>query len=223
MVKTFTINLNKGEGEAVLRGRKQERRSYLLLALFAIVFLVLAGLTWAQNESMNDVIKSRKAKLERIRFELDSLKREATKVSKDDVTALARLENERFLWARRLEKLAQVLPTGMALTGLQFQNRIFTINAIAQVDTSQKEFEIISRFIELLKGTPEFRQGMYEIRFDQSLRKSIEGQDVLIFSVQCLTNDPEKKTNKAKSTSTTSSSSTSTSTASKITKVATQN
>jgi Tfp pilus assembly protein PilN len=193
MVKSFTINLNKGEGEAVVRMRRQERRSYLVLGLFALVFLVLAGLTWAQNGAMNDVIKSRQSKLSRIRFELDSLKREATKVSKDDVLALARLENERFLWARRLEKLGEIMPQAMSLTGLTYQNRVFTINAIAQVDTGQKEFDIISKFIELLKSTPEFRQGLFEIRFDQSLRKKIEGEDVLQFSVQCLTQDPERK------------------------------
>ena len=193
MVKQFTINLNKGEGEAVLRNRRQERRSYLLLSLLVLVFLVLGGLTWAQNEAMNDVVRSRQAKLSRIRFELDSLKREGTKVSKEDVMALAQLESERFLWARRLEKLAEVVPQNLSLTGLDYQNKVFTIHAIAQVDTGQKEFEIISRFIELLKSTPEFRQGLFEIRFDQSLRKTIEDQDVLMFSVACLTTDPERK------------------------------
>jgi hypothetical protein len=193
MVKQFTINLNKGEGEVILKQRKQERRSYLLLGLFALVFLVLGGMTWAQTEAMRDVVKSRQAKLERIRFELDSLKREGTKVSKDDVSSLAKLENDRFLWAHRLEKLAEILPPGMAVTGLDYQNRVFTIKALAQVDTNVKEFEVISKFIELLKGTPEFRQGLYEIRFDQSLRKDIEEQDVLIFSVECLTADPDAK------------------------------
>jgi Tfp pilus assembly protein PilN len=193
MVKQFTINLNKGEGEAVVRMRKQERRGYLVLSLFALVFLVLGGLTWAQNEAMNDVIRSRKTKLDRIRFELDSLKREATKVSKDDVMALARLENERFLWAKRLEKLAEVLPNGMAITGLDYANRVFKIHALAQVDSTRKDFEIISKFIELLKGTPEFRQGMYEIRFFESVAKRVEDQDILIFTVDCLTQDPDRK------------------------------
>ena len=193
MVKQFTINLNKGEGELVLRQRKQERRSYLLLGLFTLVFIVLGGLTWAQNDAMNDVIKSRQQKLERIQFELDSLKREATKVSKEDVIALARLENERFLWARRLEKLAEILPAGMAVTGIEYQNKILTLHALAQVDTSVKEFDVISKFIELLKTTPEFREGLYEVRFDKSLRKVIEEQDVLVFSVECLTTDPDRK------------------------------
>lgn len=193
MIKQFTINLNKGEGEVILRLRKQERRSYFLLVLFALVFVVLGGLTWAQNQQMNDVIKSRQAKLERIKFELDSLKREATKVSKDDVLALAKLESERFLWSRRLEKLAEILPAGMAVTGIEYQNKILKLNCLAQVDTTVKEFEMISKFIELLKTTPEFREGLFEVRFDQSLRKEIEDQDVLVFSVDCLTQDPDRK------------------------------
>jgi hypothetical protein len=193
MVKQFTINLNKGEGEALVRSRRQERRAYLVLALFVIVFAVLGGLTWAQNRAINDVISSREQKLQRIKFELDSLKREGTKVSKDDVLALAQLESERFLWARRMEKLSQIMPQGMALTGLDFQNKVFKIDCIAQVDTTRKEFEIISKFIELLKSAPEFRQGLYEIRFDQSLRKKVEDQDVLMFTVACVTQDPDRK------------------------------
>jgi hypothetical protein len=191
MVKQFSINLNKGEGEVILKQRKQERRSLLLLALFALVFIVLGAMTWAQVGAMRDVVKSRQAKLDRIKYELDSLKREGTKVSKDDVSALAKLENDRFLWAHRLEKLAEVLPQGMAVTGLNYQNKVFKIQALAQVDSNVKEFEVISKFIELLKGTPEFRQGLHEIRFDESVRKIVEDQDVLMFSVECLTADPD--------------------------------
>lgn len=191
MIKQFTINLNKGEGEQLIRLRRQERRAYLVLALFVVVFLVLGGLTWAQNEAINDVIAGRQAKLDQIRHELDSLKREGTKVSKDDVIALARLENERFLWARRLEKLAEILPTGMALTDLTYENRIFSISAIAQVDPEQKEFDQISSFIDLLKTTPEFRSGFFEIRLHESKRRMVEEQDVVEFTIECLTSEPD--------------------------------
>jgi hypothetical protein len=192
MVRVFTINLNKGEGELVLRQRRQERRSFLLLFLMAIVFVVLGGITWAQNQALNDVIKNRKDKLSRIKYELDSLKREGTNVSKDDVMALANLEAERFLWARRLEVLADVLPQGMSLTGLELANNRFFLHCIAKVDSSQKEFDIISSFVDLLKTTPDFRQGMFEVKFDKSLRKIVEDQDVLMFSVECVTRDPDR-------------------------------
>jgi Tfp pilus assembly protein PilN len=193
MIKQFTINLNKGEGEVILKQRRQERRSYLVLGLFGLMCLVLGGLTWAQTQAMRDVVKSRQQKLDRIKFELDSLKREGTKVSKEDVSALARLENERFLWARRLEVLAEIMPEHVAITGIDFQNKVMKIAAIAQVDSNVKEFELIANFIDLLKGTPDFRQGLFTIKFDQSQRKEIEGQDVLIFTVQCLTTDPDQK------------------------------
>ncbi|MCB9366883.1 MAG: hypothetical protein H6506_05085 [Calditrichaeota bacterium] len=202
MVRIFTINLNKGEGELVLRQRRQERRSFLVLGLLALVFVVLGGLTWAQNEALDDVIKSREDKLARIQYELDSLKREGTNVSKDDVTALANLEKERFLWARRLEVLADVLPQGMSVTGLELQNNRFLLSCIAQVDSTEKEFDIISRFVDLLKTTPDFRQGMFEIKFDKSLRKNLEGQDCLLFSVECVTRDPDRGKRRSRSTTT---------------------
>jgi hypothetical protein len=192
MVRIFTINLNKGEGEIVLRQRRQERRSFLLLFLMAIVFVVLGGITWAQNQALNDVIKNRQDKLARIKYELDSLKREGTNVSKDDVMALANLETERFLWARRLEVLADILPQGTSMTGLELANNRFFLHCIAKVDSSEKEFDIISSFVDLLKTTPDFRQGMYEVKFDKSVRKIVEDQDVLMFSVECVTRDPER-------------------------------
>ncbi|MCC6477521.1 PilN domain-containing protein [bacterium] len=203
MVRQFTINLNKGEGELVLRQRKQERRSFLLLGILGLVFAVLGGITWAQNQAINQVIKSREDKLARIQFELDSLKREGTNVSKDDVTALATLEQERFLWARRLEVLSEILPAGTSITGMELQNHRLEISALAQVDSTQKEFEVISHFVDLLKTTPDFRQGMYEIKFDKSLRKEVEEQDCLMFSVVCQTRDPDRDRKKARAQSTT--------------------
>lgn len=106
--------------------------------------------------------------------------------------ALANLETERFLWARRLEVLADVLPTGMSITGLELANNRFFLHCIAKVDSSEKEFDIISRFVDLLKTTPDFRQGMYEVKFDKSLRKVVEEQDALMFSVECITRDPDR-------------------------------
>ncbi len=201
MVRIFTINLNKGEGEIVLRQRRQERRSFLLLFLMGLVFAVLGGITWAQNEAINDVISSRRDKLERIKYELDSLKREGTNVSKDDVMALANLETERFLWARRPEVLAEVLPPGMSVTGLELNNNRLFLNCIAQVDSSEKEFDIISSFVDLLKTTPDFKQGMFEIKFDKSIRKVVEDQDALMFSVECITRDPDRGKKKKSSSS----------------------
>jgi len=197
VIKQFTINLNKGEGEAAVRGRKRERRAMVLLAGFALLFLILSSLTWAQHRQMRDVVASKQSKLTLIRHQIDSLQREGTNVSKNDVKALAKLEKERFLWAHRLEALAQVLPEGMAITGLKFERGQLTIKVISRIKPDEKEFERASRLMDILKTTPEFLRDFREIRFTQSNRHTIEDQEVLDILVTCFVQQHEEKPKKA--------------------------
>ena len=185
MIKQFTINLNKGEGEAAIRTRRRERHAMFLLAGVTLIFLVLSGFTWAQHRQLGSIVDSKRGMIADIRHQLDSLRREGTNVSKEDVMALAKLEKDRFLWARRLESLAQMLPEGMALTGLKFDQNKLIIKAISQIKSDEKEFDRVSRLMDILKTTPEFGNRFQEIRFTQSNRRSIEDQEVLDIEVTC--------------------------------------
>jgi Tfp pilus assembly protein PilN len=185
VIKQFTINLNKGEGEAAVRTRRRERQAMILLAGIAVVFLVLTGFTWAQHRQLRAVVTSKQDKIAHIRHQLDSLRREGTNVSKEDVMALAKLENDRFLWARRLEALAQVMPEGMAITGVKFEHGHLIIKAISQIKADEKEFDRVSRLMDILKTTPDFVDRFQEIRFTQSKRRYIEDQEVLDLVVTC--------------------------------------
>ena len=165
----------------------------VLLAGFALLFLILSSLTWAQHRQMRDVVSSKQGKLTLIRHQIDSLQREGTNVSKNDVKALAKLEKERFLWAHRLEALAQVLPEGMAITGLKFEHGQLTLKVISQIKPDEKEFERASRLMDILKTTPEFLRDFREIRFTQSNRHTIEDQEVLDILVTCFVQQHEEK------------------------------
>lgn len=193
MVKQFTINLNKGEGEAAIRARKRERQAMILLAVIALIFLILSGFTWMQHREFRSIIDSKRDKLADIRHQLDSLRREGTKVSKEDIMSLAKLEKDRFLWAERLEAFAQVLPEGMALTGLKFEHGRFTIKAISEIKSEEKEFERVSLLMDILKTTPEFVNRFREIRFTQSKRRRIEDQEVLELVITCYPQQPVQK------------------------------
>jgi Tfp pilus assembly protein PilN len=193
VIKQFTINLNKGEGEAAVRARKREKRSLLWLAGFALVLLILSGFTWAQYGQLRAVVDIKQDQLAAIRHQLDSLRREGTNVSKEDVLALAKLEKQRFLWAKRLETLAQVLPDGMALTELKFEQGQLIIKIISQIKPEEKEFECVSRLMDILETTPEFAHDFRDIRFTQSNRHTIEDQEVLDIMVTCYLERPEAK------------------------------
>ncbi|MBU1706352.1 PilN domain-containing protein [bacterium] len=185
MIKQFTINLNKGEGEAVLKARVRERRSLIYLAIIAVVLIVLSGFTWVQHRELRDIVKSKQDKITDIQHQLDSLRREGTKVSKQDIMALAKLEKDRFLWAARLEALAHVLPDGMAITGLKFEHNRLVIKAISKIKPDEKEFERVSRLMDILETTPEFASRFRDIRFTQSKRRQIEDQEVLELVITC--------------------------------------
>jgi len=193
VIKQFTINLNKGEGEAAVRARKRERHALLWLAGFALGFLILSALTWAQHGQLRAVVDSKQEKLGAIRHQLDSLRREGTNVSKEDVMALSKLEKERFLWARRLETLAQVLPAGMAITGLKFEQGQLHIRIISQIKPDEKDFERVSRLMDTLETTADFAKGFREIRFTQSNRHTIEDQEILDILVICSLQRTEAK------------------------------
>lgn len=165
----------------------------ILLVGIALVFLVLSGFTWAQHRQLRAVVTSKQDKIALIRHQLDSLRREGTNVSKEDVMSLAKLEKDRFLWARRLEALAQVLPEGMAFTGLTFEHNRLIIKAISQIKADEKEFERVSRLMDILKTTPDFLDRFQEIRFTQSKRRYIEDQEVLDLVVTCFLQEPGAK------------------------------
>ena len=185
MIKQFTINLNKGEGEAVIKARAKERRSLIYLAIIALVLIVLSGFIWVQHRELREIVTSKQDKIASIQHQLDSLRREGTKVSKQDVMSLAKLEKDRFLWAARLEALAHVMPDGMALTGLKFEHNRLVIKAISKIKPDEKEFERVSRLMDILETTPEFASRFRDIRFTQSKRRQIEDQEVLELVITC--------------------------------------
>ena len=81
----------------------------------------------------------------------------------------------------------------MALTGLKFEQNRLIIKAISRVKADEKEFERVSRLMDILKTTPDFVDRFREIRFTQSKRRSIEDQEVLELVVTCSLQQPGAK------------------------------
>jgi Tfp pilus assembly protein PilN len=185
MVRCFTINLNKGEARAELAVRRQRRTQRIVMAVFVLVFLVIAALVLNSHMELNAIIQGKQDKIAEIDRQLMELQRTGQNVSKQDVLALAKLEQKRFLWTKRLESLAEILPEDMAITGLEFHNFDFTIRAISQIKKDQKEFDQVVAFMDMLKSTPFFYTDFDGIRFEKSSRVGLEDQDILSMAIVC--------------------------------------
>ena len=185
MVRCFTVNLNKGEARAELVVRKQRRTQRIVMAVFVLAFLALGVLNLVNHMELNSVVTEKRDKITEIENQLEELQSIGQNVSKQDVLALSKLEKKRFLWTKRLEILAEILPEDMAVTGLEFHNFDFTIRAISQIKKTQKEFDQVSAFMDMLKGTPFFYQDFKGIRFEKSSRIGVEDQDILSLAIVC--------------------------------------
>jgi len=185
MVDRFLINLNRGEGREEKMARWKRRKESLILSVFLALFLVLSILNYNNHKAMKTLIVSKEQKIERVNRELDELKREGQNVSKADVLALARLEQNRFLWTKKFYSIAEMLPKNVAVTGMEFANDAFIIRYISKVRKDEKDFDKISEIMELMKNTQDFYEDFADIKFDQSHRIKVEGQDILSFSVVC--------------------------------------
>lgn len=185
MVRCFTVNLNKGEARAELAVRRQRRTQRIVMAVFVLAFLALGALNLNSHMELNSVIEEKKEKIADIERQLEELQRKGQNVSKQDVLSLSKLEKKRFLWTKRLEVLAEILPEDMAITGMEFHNFDFTIRAISQIKKNQKEFDQVVAFMDMLKGTPFFYQDFKGIRFEKSSRIDVEDQDILSLAIIC--------------------------------------
>jgi hypothetical protein len=185
MVRCFTVNLNKGEARAELAIRRQRRTQRIVMAVFILAFLAVGALNVNNYLELKSIVGEKQDKIAEIDRQLEELQRAGQNVSKEDVLALAKLEKKRFLWTQRLESLATIMPEDMAITGLEFHNFEFTIRAISQIKRTQKEFDQVVAFMDMLKGTPAFYSDFEGIRFEKSSRIGVEDQDILSLAIVC--------------------------------------
>ena len=185
MVDRFLINLNRGEGQEEKLIRWRKRRESLTIYSILLVFIVLSVFNYNNYKTLKTLVQTKEEKIRLINHQLDELKRQGQNVSKADVMAIARLEKTRFLWTKKFWALAEVLPEGIAVTGMEFTSDAFIVKFISKVKRDEKDFEKVSHIMDLLKGTQEFYSDFKDVKFAESHRIVVDQQDVLSFSIKC--------------------------------------
>jgi Tfp pilus assembly protein PilN len=185
MVDRFLINLNRGEGQEEKLIRWRKRRESLTIYSILLVFIVLTVFNYNNYKTLKTLVQTKEEKIRLINHQLDELKRQGQNVSKADVMSIARLEKTRFLWTKKFWALAEVLPEGIAVTGMEFTSDAFIVKFISKVKKNEKDFEKVSNIMDLLKGTQEFYSDFKDVKFAESHRIVVDRQDVLSFSIKC--------------------------------------
>ena len=180
----FRIDLNKLE-DPTLALRKERRENYLFLGLAALFALLVA---WAARSStqLGHKVRELRGLRSGLQSQLDAVRRDSQYVSEDDVRSLFDLERRRVLWTRKLYGLPELVGEKIVLTGIRFDHGKLTVQGLAEASGSGNRFELVSAFIDRLKGSPDIGRDFAKVEFQSSHRLDFQGQNLLGFSVVCL-------------------------------------
>jgi hypothetical protein len=105
-------------------------------------------------------------------------------LSKQDILMLAKLENNRFMWADCLQRLGNMTFIDMSLTGLKFKKTKLLIQGIASTYKGKKEFEQIENFIHTLNSDRDFSSNFVRLKLKHHELLKIRNQEIVSFEIE---------------------------------------
>ncbi|NOZ74544.1 MAG: PilN domain-containing protein [FCB group bacterium] len=184
MKKYILINLNKAESRESKAERWRERSRWIVFSLLVAVLLGLNAGVFMIDMGYQHLIIRKSQEIEDLQNQIQSLQAKGKNLSKSDIFSLAKLEQNRVLWARKMELLGKMTPDDMALTGLEYKHGKLYIRGIATIYEDQKDFDIIRKFIGRLQENKEFANNFNRIKFVKSAKQNVRGQSILVFEIQ---------------------------------------
>ena len=187
------INLNKAESAET---RLERIREQVRWGVFGVLILLLISVNfqvWMISNGYNDIISQKKGEIERLKDEIDKLQSEGKNLSKGDILSFADLEQDRFLWAQNLEKMGQVTPDDIAITGLRYKREKLIIRGIALTFEDRKDFEIIDEYVQTLRKNKEFSNNFNRIKYVGHNKVNVRGQDIVRFEIEAKVKKTRRK------------------------------
>lgn len=205
MISQFTINLNKGEDIAEREARWRKRREVATMTILILGVLIMSMLNYQQYTTIEGLIQTKEDIIRDVDRQLDSLKKTGKNISKQDVLALAKLEKERVLWTKKFLGLGEELPEEMAVTYMEFKNKMLLLRFLSTVKKDEKEFDRVKNMIDKLRGSPLFFRDFTQLLLKEQHRSIVAEQSVLSFSVLCSIGSKSRSKRRSSSRSRTSS------------------
>ena len=187
------INLNKAESAET---RLERIREQVRWGVFGVLMLLLVSVNfqvWMISNGYNDIISQKKGEIERLKDKINKLESEGKNLSKGDILSFADLEQDRFLWAQNLEKMGQVTPDDIAITGLRYKREKLIIRGIALTFEDRKDFEIIDEYVQTLRKNKEFSNNFNRIKYVGHNKVNVRGQDIVRFEIEAKVKKTRRK------------------------------
>lgn len=182
----FNINLNKLEDKSEVI-KKMTRQGYGLI-LISAVMIAITAITAFRYSALASKRKEFTQTIVSLKDQIKELEQGENYIGEDQVMDLYDLTNERIFWSEKLEALADLVDTNIAITSLNYQREKLYIKGITLVRNDENRFETISAFIDSLNAAPVFSSDFNRIEFSSSDRTKYRNRNIVNFEIVCLRN-----------------------------------
>ena len=182
--KFILINLNQKESDQSRTARIREIMRWSVLTI--LIGLLFGGNVsiWYIGMNYNNLLNSKERDIKQIKYEISKLLEKGKNLSKQDIMTLAKLENNRFMWAECFQRLGNMTPDDMSITGLKFKRNKLIIKGIASTYKGKKKFEQIENFVHALKADKIFSNQFMNLKLKNHEILTVRGQEIVSFEIE---------------------------------------
>mgnify|MGYP001487215605 FL=1 len=189
----IVINLNKAESAETRQARVRERVRWGVFGVLIVLLLGVNVRVWMISSGYDGIIDKKEKEISRLKDEINKLQSQGKNLSKDDILSFADLEQQRFLWAKNLEKMGTLTPDDIAITGLRYKRQKLVIRGIALTFEDRKDFEIIDEYVQTLRNNKEFSSNFSKIKYVGHSKVNVRGQEIVRFEIEASSKRSRKK------------------------------
>ena len=201
--KYIKINLNQVVSRFQIEEMQINRKRTYIAAGICFCFIFLFSFMSYTNYGLTNLVDSRETDIKLLNQKIDGLKKEGNlDLSKKDIEGLFLFQSKRNYWTPKLQALADITPKEMVIDELEFHKGKLNITAITQVEKEDeegnnvKEFDVVEKFMNTIKDHEDFKDSFQDIRFINSFRQMIQGQEMFTFKIQAKLKKPSKRKKK---------------------------
>lgn len=180
----FKINLNKF-GEMKLQAERENRTLINSIVAFVVVLLVLIGGMYYVNMTLGKKLDNRIAYYNDLNKQLSQYQTSEDYLSSADLERLATTFDNRIFWAKKMVALAEVISDRLAVSKLNFNQGVLTLNGITEIQPNINEMNMIGEFINRIKSNEELVNDFPDVKMGSVTKRLVKDTEIMDFVIEC--------------------------------------
>jgi len=180
----FKINLNKF-GEMKLQAERENRTFINSIVAFVVVLLVLIGGMYYVNMTLGKKLDNRIAYYNDLNKQLSQYQTSEDYLSSADLERLATTFDNRIFWAKKMVALAEVISDRLAVSKLNFNQGVLTLNGITEIQPNINEMNMIGEFINRIKSNEELVNDFPDVKMGSVTKRLVKDTEIMDFVIEC--------------------------------------